>query len=155
MIRVLLLAAALAAGPDPAAVVGPPLGAPRSGAVLHEETNRVSALIRCPVCQGLSVADSPSESALAMRAEVEGLLAQGYDEEQVLTWFEASYGEFIRLEPKLEGFNIAVWLAPVAFVALGALAVVSTMRHRSVSPPPPEEPALDEWRQKVREELER
>lgn len=118
---VLVLAASAAAqapADDPAAVVGPPRGAKLEGPALDVRTKDVGALLRCPVCQGLSVADSPSEMAVSMRHQVRDLLAAGYDQEQILQYFERSYGEFVRLRPPLRGVNWVVWLAP----ALGLLA---------------------------------
>lgn len=116
-------AAAQAAGVDPSAIIGPPSGPALQGDALREKTREVASLLRCPVCQGLSVWDSPSESALAMKKEVEDLVAKGYDTEQVLFYFETSYGEFIRLEPKAEGLNLFVWAAP-GLLVLGGLAMV-------------------------------
>ncbi len=104
---------------DPSDLIGAPAGPPLAGEPLREQTHAVAKLLRCPTCQGLSVADSRAESALAMRAEVEALVAQGYDAEQVLLYFEASYGEFIRLEPKFEGVNVLVWAAPVLLLLVG------------------------------------
>jgi cytochrome c-type biogenesis protein CcmH len=126
---ILLLAFALAAGPDPSSIVGPPVGEPVSGEALRTATYRVAKTIRCPVCQGMSAADSPSESARAMKDEVQALVAQGYDDEQVVAYFEASYGEFIRLDPRAEGWNLAVWAAPGVALLLG-LAVVGRVASR-------------------------
>ena len=61
--------------------------------------------------------------ATNMRRQVRELVAAGFVEEQVLSYFEASYGEFVRLEPPLRGVNWLVWLAPVAGL-LGGVAVV-------------------------------
>lgn len=119
MALLILCAWALAAGPDPATIVGPPAGAAVAGDELGRRTYAVGKLLRCPVCQGLSVSDSPSDSARAMKDEVQALVAQGYDEEQVLTYFEASYGEFIRLEPKAEGWNLLVWTLPAGLLLSG------------------------------------
>lgn len=112
---------------DPALIVGPPAGPPLTGDVLEAATQAIASHLRCPVCQGLSVADSPSESAVAMKREVERLVAQGYSKEQCLLYFESSYGEFILLEPKAEGLNLLVWGAPAGLVVVG-LAVVGWMR---------------------------
>jgi len=121
---------------DPAFVVGAPKGQPLSGAVLDSHTEEVAGLLRCPVCQGLSVAASPSSMASNMKAEVRSLLAAGYSDDQVLAYFERSYGEFVRLQPPLRGVNWLVWLGPVAALLAGGGTVFLALR-RSASQAPP------------------
>ena len=141
------------AGPDPASIVGPPAGPPLSGDALRDATQAAGKLLRCVVCQGLSVADSPSETAKAMRGQVEALVAKGYDTEQVLTWFEASYGAFVRLEPKQEGLNWLVWGAPVALLLLGAGVVLARTRGTPPAAPAEAGGATDDpWLARVRAE---
>jgi cytochrome c-type biogenesis protein CcmH len=125
-----LAAGASAQGPaeDPTQVVGRPRGPRLEGATLDARAKEVAGLLRCPVCQGLSVADSPSTMASNMRAQVKALLAAGYDEEQILAYFERSYGEFVRLKPPLRGVNWLVWLAPVAGLLLGAAVIAWALR---------------------------
>ena len=60
--------------PDAAQFVGQPQDTPLAGAQLTRRTNEVSALLRCPVCQGMAVADSPAEMAVNMKAQVRELL---------------------------------------------------------------------------------
>ena len=114
---------------DPQVVVGPPKGAPLSGSTLDARTEEVGALLRCPVCQGLSVTDSPSSMALKMKAQVKEMLAAGYEQTQILAYFEHSYGEFVRLEPPLRGVNWLVWLAPLVALAGGAAVVTWALRR--------------------------
>jgi cytochrome c-type biogenesis protein CcmH len=113
---------------DPAQVVGPPRGPRLDGAPLEARADEVAGLLRCPVCQGLSVADSPSTMASNMRAQVKELVAAGYDEEQILSYFERSYGEFVRLKPPLRGVNWLVWLAPFLGLLLGAVVIAWALR---------------------------
>jgi cytochrome c-type biogenesis protein CcmH len=120
-----------AATAGPKAVVGDPRGQPVSGSALEARTREVAALLRCPVCQGLSVADSPATMAQRMKDEVREMLAAGYDQDQVLTYFERSYGEFVRLKPPLRGVNWLVWLAPGLGLALGLALVWRALRARS------------------------
>lgn len=129
-----LLLVALSAGalaPEPA-----PLGPPLSGAALDRATEEVASQMRCPVCQGLSVADSPASSAVDLKAEVRRQVALGYTKEQVIASFERSYGEFIRLEPKAEGFNWLVWLAPMIALVAGALVIFFRLRPLSTGRSP-------------------
>jgi len=121
-------AAARGPGEDPAQVVGSPRGPRLEGAALAAHAKEVAGLLRCPVCQGLSVADSPSTMASNMRAQVRELLAAGYDQEQILAYYERSYGEFVRLKPPLRGVNWLVWLAPIAGLLLGAAVIAWALR---------------------------
>lgn len=114
---------------DPQAVVGPPQGEPLSGSALDARTEEVGALLRCPVCQGLSVTDSPSSMALKMKAQIKEMLAAGYGQTQILAYFESSYGEFVRLEPPLRGVNWLVWLAPLVALVGGAAVVTWALRR--------------------------
>ncbi len=118
------------AGGEPSRVVGPPRGSALAGEALTARAEEVAGLLRCPVCQGLSVADSPATMAVNMKAQVKDLLARGYDQEQILVYFEHSYGEFVRLEPPLRGVNWLVWLGPVMALAAGAAVVAWTLRSR-------------------------
>jgi len=123
MLAVLLLLLQLNV-PDAAQVVGPPKGTVQTGVALEKETHRVAALLRCPVCQGMSVADSPAEMAVNMKAQVHELLARGYSEEQILDYFEKSYGQFVLLRPKSK----VVWALPVVALILGVAIVVVKIR---------------------------
>jgi cytochrome c-type biogenesis protein CcmH len=110
--------------PDAAQFVGPPKGTPLAGDPLFQRTNEVAALLRCPVCQGMSVADSPAEMAINMKSQVHELLARGYTEEQILQYFELSYGQFVLLKPK----SPVVWVLPIIALVIGAAIVFFKIR---------------------------
>ena len=120
--------------PDAATFVGPPQGTPITGQQLTQRTHEVAALLRCPVCQGMAVADSPAEMAVNMKAQVHELLSRGYTEEQILKYFELSYGQFVLLRPKFEGVNRLVWLLPVAALLLGVAVVFFKLKKLEAAP---------------------
>jgi cytochrome c-type biogenesis protein CcmH len=92
---------------------------PVGAAPVNEETvHEIGAELRCVVCQSLSVADSPSETANQMRSIIRERLAAGDSPEQVKAYFVEKYGLWILLAPPRQGFNLLVWVVP--FVALGA-----------------------------------
>jgi cytochrome c-type biogenesis protein CcmH len=124
--------------PDAQQFVGSPKGAPLSGAALDEKAHEVAGLLRCPVCQGLSVADSPAEMAVNMKRQVRDLLSRGYTEEQILQYFELSYGQFVLLRPKFQGVNTLVWILPIAALLLGFAVVITKMKHLSAVPAQPQ-----------------
>jgi cytochrome c-type biogenesis protein CcmH/NrfF len=121
---------ALALGPDVESTVGPPAGPVLTGAELEAATDALSGIMRCPVCQGLSVNDSPSESARNMKRQIRAMVAAGYDDEQILSYFEAAYGEFIRMVPRAKGFNLLVWFIPAFGLLAGLGMVMMTVRKR-------------------------
>jgi len=119
-----------ASAPDPSEIVGEPSGKRLTGEALELETKRVSSLLRCPVCQGLSVFDSPAEMARNMKIEVRDLLARGYTGEQIMKYFETSYGEFVRLQPPLRGVNWLVWISPLIALLVGGWIMLVRLRSR-------------------------
>ena len=134
--------------PDAEGLVGSPKGTAMTGEQLFRETSRVGSLLRCPVCQGMSIADSPSEMAVNMKGQVRELLARGYTEEQILKYFELSYGQFVLLKPKFEGVTGMVWILPVVVLALGLVVVFVKLRKLEKNPEPPapstQQPAPEE-----------
>lgn len=134
----------------------PPAYEPPDAETARLRTRTAAKGLRCPVCQGLSVADSNADSARAMYDRIAELVAQGYSEEQVLDYFSDRYGEWVRLEPAAEGLNLIIFVLPAAVLVLGGLFLVS--RSRPAAAPLPAMPALsgeanEEYRRRVLEEL--
>lgn len=94
-----------------------------SDSALDARTSAVAEELRCPVCQGVSIQESPSELAGQMRAVVKDQLRAGRSPDQVKAYFVSKYGEWILLEPKPRGFNLIVYALPAA-VILGGLGVI-------------------------------
>jgi cytochrome c-type biogenesis protein CcmH len=98
-------------------------GAP---ATIEDRLQAISAGLRCPVCQNLSLADSPSRLAGEMRAEVEEQLRAGRTDEEVRAFFVDRYGAWVLLEPR----SLLPFLVPIAAVALGLGAWAVAIRRR-------------------------
>ena len=90
---------------------------------LEAATKALATELRCPVCQGLSIQDSPSELALDMRDVIKEQLRAGRTPDEVRQYFIDKYGEWILLEPRPRGFNLVVYLVPVVAL-VGGLALV-------------------------------
>lgn len=90
--------------------------------------------LRCPVCQSESVADSPSETARAMRQRIAEMVAAGATDQEVIDHFTARYGEWILLDPPL-GRAWPLWALPVVVVAAGVAVLVRQRRRRAPAPP--------------------
>ncbi|MDQ3609991.1 MAG: cytochrome c-type biogenesis protein CcmH [Actinomycetota bacterium] len=109
--------------------------APPSSVSPEARVEATAASLRCPVCQGLSVADSPSKMAQGMRAIVAEQLAAGRSPDQVRDWFVDRYGQWVLLSPSPSGLGWLVWLLPVAAVTgAGATAIIVARRRRRRGP---------------------
>lgn len=85
--------------------------------------------LRCPVCVSESVADSSAQIAQQMRTVIQERIDEGMTDQQIYAYFQASYGDWIMLQPPKRGVHLFVWLLPV-LVALTALAVVAVLARR-------------------------
>jgi len=93
--------------------------------------DRVEALgsrIKCPVCQGESIATSPSDTAQAMMDVVAEKVGLGESDEQIIAYFQASYGTGILLDPPLSGKTLLVWLLPVPALGGGIWMILARRR---------------------------
>ncbi len=114
-----------------------------------QRADALAAGLRCPDCQGLSVADSPTRSAQEIRRQVEELVAGGASDDEVRAHFTARYGEWIRLAPS----SPALWMIPFVAVIGGAAVLAAWLRGRrgAVEPAPP---ITAEERRRLHDEVE-
>ncbi|NJD09701.1 MAG: cytochrome c-type biogenesis protein CcmH [Gemmatimonadetes bacterium] len=96
---------------------------------LERDTRQLASELRCPVCQGLSLQDSPSELSQEMRVIIREQLLAGRSVAEVKQYFVAKYGEWILLEPEPHGFNLTVYIAPVLLLLGGAAFLYFTARR--------------------------
>ena len=103
------------------------------GLVIGEETevDRVQAIgsrIKCPVCQGESIMESPSETATAMMDIVAERVTGGQSDGQIIDYFTERYGDGILLDPRFEPRTMLLWLLPAAALVGGGLMIWSRRR---------------------------
>jgi len=145
------LAAGPAGGPAPAPVSAP---AGAKTPVSEDTVHEVAAQLRCVVCQSLSVADSPSETAHEMKDIIRERLAAGESPEQVRAYFVEKYGNWILLSPPRQGFSLLVWVVPFAGLGLGLVLVLLVVRRWSRRPAPAQAPPMDPaMRARIRREM--
>lgn len=101
-----------------------------------EATVRMLATqLRCPTCQALSIEDSPSELSQQMKAVIRDRLREGMTPDEVKAHFVAAYGEWILLSPTPSGFNLLVYLLPLAAVLMGGGLIAVAMRKWMAATP--------------------
>ena len=108
-------------------------------ATADERIDQITTELRCPVCQGLSVKDSTSETARQMRDLVAQRVREGKTNADIESEFRAAYGDWIFLAPPVASWSGLVWLVPIAALAAGLILVAGRLRGSDV--PPPVEPS--------------
>ncbi|WP_425146124.1 cytochrome c-type biogenesis protein [Deinococcus sp.] len=115
----------------------------------------IGRTIRCPVCQGLPITESPSDLSQSMLRDLRGQVAAGRSSEQITDYFAVRYGDTVLLDPPRRGLNLLLWLGPLLAFLLGGgwlLGYLRTSRAQMTLPELPEsEP--DEYLEQVRAEL--
>lgn len=106
-----------------------PAGVAATDAAIEATTRELAAQMRCPVCQGVSIQDSPTELAQEMKSVIRQQLADGRSPEEVKAYFVDRYGEWILLQPEPKGFNLLVYVLPVLGLLAGGGVVAVTVRR--------------------------
>lgn len=125
-----LLTLALAVFVVVATVSAPP---PAEDRAMH-----IGSQIRCPVCQGESIADSPAALAGDMMDLVRARIDQGWSDQQIIDELVASYSGAQLLDPPFSITTAALWAVPGLVLLLGAAAALGRRR-----PHPPDVPSDD------------
>lgn len=112
--------------------------------VVEARTRAIASQLRCVVCQGLSVEDSPSELAQEMKNLVREQVRAGKSADEIKAYFVGRYGEFVLLRPEPRGFNLLVYVLPFLALLAGGIILVRAVRGWTRAPAVGEPAASDE-----------
>ena len=98
----------------------------------RESFLKLTAELRCPMCQNQNIADSDAMIAHDMRRKVYNLVKQGKTGDEVIDYMKTRYGDFISYKPPVTPVTMWLWLAPVLFALLAFVMVI--VRRKSTPP---------------------
>ncbi len=109
---------------------------------LEARVQRLSAELRCLVCQNQSLADSHADLALDLKAQVREQLRSGRSDGEVVQYMTDRYGDFILYRPPLRPTTLVLWAGPaLMLLAAVALGWRHLRRQRDPSDGDPEDDA--------------
>ena len=103
---------------------------------LEQRARKISADLRCLVCQNQSIDDSDASLAKDLRILVREHLKAGESDSQIREFLVARYGNFILLKPPFAWDTWLLWLTPFALLGLGALAIWTSSRAKRAEAAP-------------------
>ncbi|MCH8986177.1 MAG: cytochrome c-type biogenesis protein CcmH, partial [Acidobacteria bacterium] len=103
----------------------------RPAASVVSAQDRVDALSKtlvCPVCNGLSLDQSPSKVALDGVAFVTEKIDEGWSDDDIYEYWAGVYGTSAILDPGRSGLGPVLWGVPFALVLLGGYVILTRRR---------------------------
>ena len=91
----------------------------------EDRAREIGSLIRCPTCQGESIAESPSALADDMMSLVRARIDEGLSNQQIIDELIASYSGAQLLDPPWSLETAALWLIPALVLGVGVAAGIS------------------------------
>jgi cytochrome c-type biogenesis protein CcmH len=149
-VRRLALPIALAALLALAGLVVLELVRPSAPPTHTEQARQIAAELRCPDCQALSVAESETAAAAAIRRQIVEQLAAGRTPAQVRAYFVARYGEWILLAPT----SPFAWWIPAAAILVGVGVLAWWWRRGRLTVAPAVTAPSRDVRDQIRDEVE-
>ena len=101
---------------------------------LEARVMRLSAELRCLVCQNETIAASNADLAVDLRNQVREMLRSGQTDSQVFDYMTARYGDFVLYRPPLKTITILLWFGPFVLLAGGLLGLWWMLRRRNRLP---------------------
>lgn len=91
----------------------------------------ITQQLRCLECEGLSVNESETPTSKSILRDVERRVKDGQSNEEIFSYYESIYGEFIRLSPSTEKGNWLIYLFPIFGAIVLTAAIFISIKSSS------------------------
>lgn len=114
---------------------------------------KLSAELRCLVCQNQSIDDSDAELARDLRRLVRERITAGESDSAIRQFLVARYGEFVLLRPPFSASTALLWSLPVLALIAGVFAARSQFSRPAEAAATPEVALLAESEKQALDQL--
>lgn len=113
--------------------------------------------LRCPKCQNQNLAGSNSPIAADLRRELHRMIVEGKNDDYIVNFMVARYGEFVLYRPRLDRNTAILWSAPALLGVLGlcVIGVILRNQRRRAAATTAGAPLTDSEQQQLKALLER
>ena len=88
-----------------------------------DEVNAIASQLYCPVCENISLDVCQSQACLQWREVIRTKLAEGWNVNQIKTYFVQQYGDRVLAVPPPKGLNWLIYILP-PIILLSALLII-------------------------------
>ncbi|MDR6935488.1 MULTISPECIES: cytochrome c-type biogenesis protein [unclassified Luteibacter] len=108
---------------------------------------KLSAELRCPMCQNETLADSNAPIAHDLRRQVFEMMQAGRSDDEIKAFLVERYSQFVLYKPPVEPSTWLLWFGPLLLLAVGGIVVAVQVRRRARLAPaaPPANDNGDDW----------
>jgi cytochrome c-type biogenesis protein CcmH len=106
---------------------------PAAHLTTQQRVQHITSQLRCPVCEGETVADSSATISQDIRALVQQRIQAGQSDSQILTYVVHHYPGTL-LKPPASGVGLIVWVLPVIALLAGAGGLFFAFRRWHARP---------------------
>ncbi len=90
---------------------------------------------RCPKCLNTNLSGSDAPIAMDLRRTVYRLLTvESLADDEIRTYLQERYGDFVLYDPPFKPATWALWLAPAVFVLISVFVLVRVLRQSPAEP---------------------
>lgn len=133
---------------------------PSSGPT-DDDVNAIAKQLYCPVCENIPLDVCPTQACAQWRELIREKLVDGWNEDEIKTYFVAQYGDRVLATPPARGLNWLVYIIPpLAIIGGGYILYRALNAWKQVPETSEEEVQLaddsdDEYSARIEEELRR
>jgi len=98
---------------------------------LEKRARKISAELRCLVCQNQSIDDSNAPLAHDLRVLVRERLTAGDSDADIFEYVVARYGTYVLLKPPFNVNTLLLWLAPFLILMFSSFLIFRSYRGRT------------------------
>ncbi len=98
--------------------------------------NRLTEELRCTVCQNQNIADSNAELAGDLRRKTYEMVSAGKNDQEILDYMVARYGDFVLYRPPFDVETSVLWLGPFVLVVIGFVVLFKVVRRQASNTAP-------------------
>ncbi len=90
---------------------------------------------RCPKCLNTNLSGSDAPIAMDLRRTVYRLLTiEHFEDDEIRTYLQERYGDFVLYDPPFKPSTWVLWLAPVAFGLMSVFVLLRVLRQTPAEP---------------------